>query len=102
MSEQDQQDQPVDERANAESRVAEQEASQTRQGASSGGPVPADYPAAGRTPAEQDEAEDVPGGTAAGSPLAGVRISDEDAADAVSGDQGPEHPGRRSQSPTTD
>ena len=51
------------------------------------GPPPTDAPAAG-------EAPDVEG-TGAGDPLAGVKISDEDAAEAVSGDEGPEHPGVR-------
>ncbi|WP_409483023.1 hypothetical protein [Arsenicicoccus dermatophilus] len=93
------QDQTIDERDNAESRVAEGEASQTRQGASEGGPIPADAPAAGQTPAEKDAEDGITAaGTGGGSPLAGVLISEEDAADAVHGDEGPEHPGRRSRS----
>ena len=44
------------------------------------------------TPAGEDPHE---AGTGAGDALQGVHISDEDAANAVSGDQGPEHPGVR-------
>lgn len=52
-------------------------------------------------PPEQLDARDAegPDGTAAGNPLAGVLISEEDAADAVSGDTGPEHPGARNSGP---
>ncbi len=51
------------------------------------GPPPTDAPKAGEAP----EVE----GTAAGDPLAGVRIDDEDLELAVPGDEGPEHPGVR-------
>ena len=48
-------------------------------------------------PPEALDARDAQGpeGTAAGNPLDGVLISGEDAADAVPGDTGPEHPGTR-------
>ena len=54
--------------------------------------------AGGRSvPPEALDARDAqgPDGTAAGNPLDGVLISDEDAEDAVPGDTGPEHPGTR-------
>ena len=51
------------------------------------GPPPTDAPRAGEAPEVA--------GTGAGDPLAGVRIDEDDAAAAVSGDEGPEHPGVR-------
>ena len=44
-----------------------------------------------RRPSEAPEVE----GTGAGDPLAGVHASDSDVAEAVPGDEGPEHPGVR-------
>ena len=51
----------------------------------------------GMPPVEAPKAGEAPelSGTGAGDPLAGVHISDEDAAEAVAGDEGPEHPGVR-------
>ena len=79
-------DAPLDARDNAESRAAEHDRSSivARAGGSS-------------LPPEQLDARDAegPDGTAAGNPLAGVLISEEDAEQAVPGDTGPEHPGTR-------
>ncbi len=55
--------------------------------ASDGGPPPTDAPLAGEAPELS--------GTAAGDVTDGVEISEEDAAHAVPGDEGPEHPGVR-------
>ncbi len=79
-------DAPLDARDNAESRAAEHDGS------------PGVSRATGASlPPEQLDARDAegPAGTAAGDPLAGVLISEEDAAEAVPGDTGPEHPGAR-------
>lgn len=46
-------------------------------------------------PAMDQRGEGAVDGTAAGDPLAGVTISEEDAAQAVPGDTGPENPGAR-------
>jgi len=85
-------DEQINTRDNAESKVADGSASQTASRSFNGG-APAAPP---RTPEDplglEDDAAD---GTAAGDPTAGVRISAEDAADAVPGDTGPEHPGQR-------
>lgn len=48
----------------------------------------------GPEPGDEQPAKAVPGGAAGGDPLAGVTASDADLKDAVSGDTGPEHPGR--------
>lgn len=76
----------VDERANRESRADVEDRS----------PGVARATGASTPPPMIDAVDDdAPGGSAAGDPLAGVTISPEDAADAVSGDTGPEHPGTR-------
>jgi hypothetical protein len=73
---------------NADSRAFEENQSSPLARASGGeGMPPADAPLAGEAPEV--------GGTGAGDPLAGVRIDEDDAAHAVSGDEGPEHPGVR-------
>ena len=72
---------------NPDARAYEQNQSSPLARASAGGPPPTDAPAAGEAPEV--------GGTGAGDPLEGVRITDEDAAGAVPGDEGPEHPGVR-------
>jgi hypothetical protein len=50
----------------------------------------------GPAPADEQPSQAVPGGTAGGDALAGVTADPADTEDAVSGDTGPEHPGRRS------
>ena len=47
-------------------------------------------------PGDEQPSQAVPGGTAGGGALDGVTMSPEDSAEAVSGDTGPEHPGKRS------
>lgn len=49
---------------------------------------------AGPEPGDEQPAQALPGGTAGGDPTAGVGASEQDSNDAVSGDTGPEHPGR--------
>ena len=69
----------VDVRNNRESKAgAADSLSRVARGGDGGAP-PRDAPAAGDLPASEE------GGTAAGSPVAGVTISDEDARDAVKG-----------------
>lgn len=89
----------IDPRNNSESQAAESQATvvdgRNPSATPRSGPVPVEAPPAGTTPQEADEAAGIPGGTAAGDPLAGVKISDRDAADAVDGDTGPELPGER-------
>lgn len=76
----------VDERANVESQANVEDRS----------PGVARGPGASVPPPMIDAVDDdAPGGSAAGDPLAGVTISEEDAATAVSGDTGPENPGTR-------
>lgn len=48
----------------------------------------------GPEPGDEQPSLAKPGGTAGGDPLSGVSASAEDVQDAVSGDTGPEHPGR--------
>ena len=73
---------------NADARAFEENQSSPLARASGGeGMPPADAPLHGEAPEV--------GGTGAGDPLAGVHISDDDAAQAVAGDEGPEHPGVR-------
>lgn len=83
----------IDPRGNPESQIAEETASQTGTRSSQGGAVMPDAPTA------EDGAHGVIGGRITGTGnsdvLGGVRISKEDAEEAVSGDTGPEHPGRR-------
>jgi hypothetical protein len=75
--------QPVDTRNNPESRAAESGAPTSVARASAGGPPPRDAPASGDLPEQET------GGTADGSPVAGVTISAADEQDAVSADTGP-------------
>lgn len=77
----------IDAAANAEAQTYERNQSSPLARAAGSGPPPTDAPPAGEAP-DLD-------GTAAGDPLAGVQISDADAAEAVPGDEGPEHPGVR-------
>jgi hypothetical protein len=69
----------IDVRNNRESKAGASDGASRSALASEGGAPPRDAPAAGEMPV--DEA----GGTAAGSPVAGVTISEEDAQDAVKG-----------------
>ena len=73
----------IDVHNNRESRAAAAEAMNRVARASGGGAPPRDAPAAGERP------EDSTGGVADGDPVAGVTISDEARAEAVSGDTGP-------------
>lgn len=77
----------VDERDNRESQANVEDRS----------PGVARGPGASVPPPMIDDASDTgaPEGTAAGDPLAGVTITEADAADAVPGDTGPENPGTR-------
>ncbi len=73
---------------NADARAFEENQSSPLARAAGGeGMPPADAPPAGEAPEVA--------GTGAGDPLAGVRISESDAEQAVPGDEGPEHPGVR-------
>ena len=65
---------------------AEQTPAITRAGSGEGAP-PTDAPPAGEAPVVE--------GTGAGDALSGAKISEDDAETAVSGDEGPEHPGVR-------
>lgn len=73
----------IDVRNNRESKSAAAEAITRIARASDGGAPPRDAPDAGDMP------ESLEGGAAAGSPVSGVTISDEDAKDAVKGTDGP-------------
>jgi hypothetical protein len=77
----------IDAAANPDARSSEQNQSSPLSRASDGGAPPVEAPLAGEAPEVA--------GTGAGDPLAGVHISEDDAADAVAGDEGPEHPGVR-------
>jgi hypothetical protein len=48
----------------------------------------------GPAPGDEQPSQAVGGGSAGGDPLGGVGASPQDVEDAVSGDTGPEHPGR--------
>jgi hypothetical protein len=74
----------VDVRNNRESKAGASGAMSNVARASDGGSPPRDAPDAGEMPESMD------GGTAAGNPVAGVTISDEDARDAVKGRPGPQ------------
>ena len=78
---------PLDPRDNPESQQAESEASQTGSRSSQGGPVMSGGRPAGSVPGDDPESGDL---------LDGVTIDPQDAEQAVPGDTGPEHPGRRS------
>lgn len=83
----------IDPRSNPESQLAEDTASQTGTRATQGGVVMSDAPTA-----EEGADGVIDGrvtGTDSGDVLGGLRISEDDAQEAVSGDTGPEHPGRR-------
>jgi hypothetical protein len=70
----------VDVRNNRESKAGASEShSRVSRGGGDGGAPPRDAPDAGDMPVSEE------GGTAAGNPVAGVTISDEDAQDAVKG-----------------
>ncbi|MEW1957702.1 hypothetical protein [Kineococcus sp. NPDC059986] len=76
----------VDPRDNAEVRTVQETGSRENARASDSGPVPS--PA--RDPQDPLGLEDdVADGTGQGNPIAGVEISEEDAANAVPGDDGP-------------
>lgn len=79
----DQPNETVDVRNNRESKSAAAEAITRIARASDGGAPPREAPDAGEMP------ESLDGGTAAGSPVSGVTISEEDAQDAVKGTDGP-------------
>lgn len=82
----------IDPRDNPESQVAEETASQTGTRSTRGGVVMSD------APTSAEGAEGVIGGRVTGTGgdvLGGLRISQEDADEAVSGDTGPEHRGQR-------
>jgi hypothetical protein len=74
---------PIDVRNNPESQAAEAGRSSLVSRASDGGAPPRDAPESGEMP------EAMTGGTADGSPIDGVTISEADAEEAVSGDTGP-------------
>ena len=86
---------PVDIRNNPESRAAAGQVPSSVARASAGGPPPKDAPMAGDVP------EPTTGGAADGNPVAGVEIDDEDLADAVPGDTGPDELGQRGPQPST-
>ena len=73
----------IDVRNNRESRAGSRDSLSNVARASDGGSPPRDAPDAGEMP------ETMEGGTAAGNPVSGVTISEEDAADAVKGRPGP-------------
>lgn len=77
----------IDAAGNPDARTYEAQQTPPLARASSGGVPPTDAPAEGEAP----EVE----GTGAGDPLTGVHASDSDVAEAVPGDEGPEHPGVR-------
>jgi hypothetical protein len=77
----------IDPYDNAETRAAEDGQTNPLGRAANGGPPPTDAPEQGVAP--------VVSGTGAGSPIEGVQLDEKTAAEAVSGDTGPEHPGVR-------
>lgn len=91
------QDMPtIDPRNNAESKQADDSASQTGTRSGIGGPIFSGARPADSVPGVPDpEDGDPTSGTDAGNPLDGVLIDPEDAEQAVPGDTGPEHHGRR-------
>ena len=76
--------------ADAERVASEHDQTAGRAGAGSSGVF-----APTSAPADEQPTQAVEGGTAGGDVLSGVTASDQDVDDAVSGDTGPEHPGRR-------
>ena len=86
----------IDPRNNPESRVAEESASQTGSLSAEGGAIFSDARPADAVPGRPDAQDGDPeSGTSGGNPLDGVLIDRADAEQAVTGDQGPEHPGQR-------
>jgi hypothetical protein len=85
----DEPNQTIDVRNNRESRAASSNAPSSVARASDGGAPPRDAPEAGELP------EAVEDGTAAGSPVAGLEISAEDAKTAVKGDMKSEQLGQK-------
>ncbi len=85
----------IDPRNNPESQQAEESASQTGS-RSGGGAVFSGARPADSVPGVPDAQDGDPeSGTGGGNPLDGVLIDPADAEQAVPGDEGPEHPGRR-------
>ena len=81
----------IDPTANRESEAAERDqTSYVARGGQSSGIIDM-----GPAPGDEQPSQAVGGGTSGGDPLSGVRASAEDVEDAVSGDTGPEHPGRQ-------
>ncbi len=77
----------IDAAANADARAYEQNQSTPLARAADTAAPPTDAPPANTAPDVE--------GTGAGNPIEGVTISDDDAEQAVEGDDGPEHPGVR-------
>ena len=75
----------IDAAAAPEARAYEADQIQPLSRAAGEGAPPTEAPPAGQAPAAA--------GTGAGDPLDGVRADPEDVAEAVPGDEGPEHPG---------
>ena len=87
-------EQAVDVFDNAEVRqTSEQATSPVSRATAGGAAIPSPARPAGAVPGVPDD--DEVAGTAGGDPTAGVQISEEDAAAAVPGDEGPENPGTR-------
>lgn len=77
--------------ANPETEAAERgQSSYVARGGQSSGIIDS-----GPAPGDEQPSQAVGGGTAGGDPLAGVTASPEDVEHAVSGDTGPERPGRQ-------
>lgn len=81
----------IDPTNNKETRGVERDQTASVSRAGSSGTAPATD-----GPGDEQPSQAVPGGTAGGGALDGVTMTEEDSADAVSGDTGPEHPGKRS------
>jgi hypothetical protein len=80
----------IDPAANREAEAAERDqTSYVARGGQSSGVVDM-----GPAPGDEQPSQARAGGTSGGDPLAGVTASEQDVEDAVSGDTGPEHPGR--------
>ena len=81
----------IDPTANREAEAAERDqTSYVARGGQSSGIIDM-----GPAPGDEQPSKAVDGGTSGGDPLAGVTATAEDVEDAVSGDTGPEHPGRQ-------
>ena len=81
----------IDPTNNKETRGVERDQTASVSRAGSSGTAPATD-----GPGDEQPSQAVPGGTAGGGALDGVTMSEDDSADTVSGDTGPEHPGTRS------